>query len=372
MTSRGLLPLLFVFVGLLGGCAELSMRLGVGDLDDHLDRLVAAQEYGRALDLIDAVPERDPEYQHYRYRREHILDLAARYEVETFAEAAQAQVDGDWEAALARYQEGLDKYPDSILLQDGLRYLRDAQAKRTDEISQELLINRGQYLVEALPRQRKLTEVDPENRGARRLREQLEREALEVGAALGERGGRALERGDVDLAERTLPLAAKLNPSPEIEARYQGLKALERAARTQERTEQKKVQVDKQRERVQARKLRSRELYAIYERAEQNQDLVRARDALSEIIRIEGKSSRAVALLDDLEARIDVRVEDLNAQGGTSYSRGQFEDAVVFWKRALELDPDNEEVQSNLRRAQRVLAKLKELREKQKVEVGGE
>jgi Flp pilus assembly protein TadD len=372
MTPRGLLPLLAVSIALLGGCAELGARLGVGDLDDDIDRLLAAEEYGRALDLIDAIPERDPKYQQYHYRRQQILDLAARYETDTFAEAAQLQIDGDWERALAVYRNGLDKYPDSILLQDGLRYLRDAQARRADEIARELMINRGQYLVEALPKQRKLSEVYPESRQARRLLESLEREALEVGAALGERGGAALKAGDLELARRTLPLAAELNSSPQIEARYQGLKALETAARTQQRTERQKAQVDKQREQVQARRQRTRELYAAYEQAELNQDLVQARDALREIVRIEGESSRAVALLDNLEERISVRVEDLNAQGGTAYSRGQFEDAVVFWERALELEPANEEVQSNLRRAERVLAKLKELREKQSTEAGSE
>jgi tetratricopeptide (TPR) repeat protein len=370
MSRRGLLPLLALSMMLVAGCAELSARFGVGDLDEDLDRLVAAEDYGRALTLIDAVPARDPKFNYYHYRRDQILELAKNYETEQFAEAAQLQVDGDWEGALTLYKQGLDKYPQSTLLQDGLLYLREAQAKQSAKIELELLISRGEFLIEALPKQRELTDVDPEDRTARRLRDQLEAEALDVGAALGDHGARALETGNIALAKRTLPLATRLNPDPQIAARYQGLKALETAERTQQRTERKKAQVDQQRQAVQARKQRSRDLYVVYERAEQNQDLVQARDALRKIIHIDGPSSRAAALLPGLEERISLRVNDLIAQGGSSYSRGQFEEAVVFWEHALKLDPDNEEAEANLKRAERVLAKLKELREKQAAEVG--
>jgi tetratricopeptide (TPR) repeat protein len=370
MNRRGLLPLLALSMMLMAGCAELSARFGVGELDDDLDRLVAAQEYGRALALIEAVPERDPKYHYYHYRRDQILELAEEYETAQFAEAAQLQVDGDWEGALALYKQGLDKYPQSTLLQDGLLYLREAQAKQLAKIELELLISRGEFLVEALPRQRQLTEVDPEDRDARRLHDKLEAEALDVGAKLGDHGAQAHEEGNIALAKRTLPLATRLNPDPHIAARYQGLKALETAERWQQKTEKKKAQVDQQRQAVKARKQRSRDLYAVYLRAEQNQDLVLARDALRKIIRIDGPSSRAAALLPGLEERIALRVNDLIAQGGSSYSRGQFEEAVVFWEHALELDPDNEEAEANLKRAERVLAKLKELREKQATEAG--
>lgn len=370
MIGRGLLPLLALSMMLVAGCAELSARFGVGDLDDDINRLVAAEEYGRALDLIDAVPVHDPKYHYYHYRGDQVRALAEQYETEQFAAAAQLQVDGDWEGALARYKQALEKYPQSTLLKDGLLYLRDAQAKQSAQIELELLISRGEFLVEALPKQRQLTEVDPEDRAARRLRSKLEAEALDVGTALGDHGERALQEGNIALAKRTLPLAARLNPDPQIAARYQGLKAVETAERAQQRTERRKEQVDQRRQAVEARKQRSRDLYVSYEQAEQNQDLVQARDALNAIIRIEGPSSRAAALLPDLEERIALRVNDLIAQGGSSYSRGQFEQAVVFWQHALELDPTNEEAEANLKRAERVLAKLKELRQKQAADSG--
>lgn len=365
MSLRCLLPWVIAAALVLPGCAELSVTLGLGDREQAVDRLVEQREYGRALALIDDIPERDPRREYFQYRREQIVQLAREFELERFTTAGELQQTGNWEAALAVYTDALDRYPDGQLLREGLDYLRGEQAKRAAELEFEILVSRGAYLVEALPPQRKLTEVNPEDKAARALLDDLEAEALEVGAILAERGAEALESGDHSLARRLLPLAHRLNPGPEVTARYQALKALERSEKSKVRTQAKRAEAKKRRQAAAHERQRSRNLYAAYEEAAEQGDLARARALLREIVRIEGEDSPAAGLLFETEMRIEQEVKTLAERGSSAYSRGQFEQAVVLWNQALALEPGNEKVQANLKRAERVLARLKELREKQ-------
>ncbi|MGM0595204.1 MAG: hypothetical protein ACQETD_11785, partial [Pseudomonadota bacterium] len=51
--------------------------------------------------------------------------------------------------------------------------------------------------------------------------------------------------------------------------------------------------------------------------------------------------------------------------GVSAYSRGQFEKAAGHWRQTLALQPDNKQAQEHLERAERVLKKLEELKQKQ-------
>jgi len=52
--------------------------------------------------------------------------------------------------------------------------------------------------------------------------------------------------------------------------------------------------------------------------------------------------------------------------GRKLYSQGQVEQALAVWNKLRDLDPDNENLLSHIDRAERVLEKVKKLREEQK------
>lgn len=340
----------------VAGCIEFPMLRPA--TEEQVTRWVAQEEYGRALDALDRISPKDPAYTRLEEQRLRIEGLAAGFEKTLAREAAELTQAGQWQQALERYDDGLDKLPESEVLQKAREGFLEKREHHIQGLRDRIALKRGGWLAEAVPVQQEILRVVPEDRQARRELARLEAEVEKTGQALYVCGQRAMARGQDGQAVRCLRLAQELNPT--VSAR----EALSRAeARLAERRKQRRAASRQRRAQATARKEQA--LYERYEDAFAGGELLEARQTLAELKALEPKSAKVRRLEVQLERAIADTVERGMEASRRLYSQGRFEEALAGWRVLSELDPENEELKAHIARAERVLAKLRTLNEKQ-------
>ncbi len=353
---RGWPALALALAAVLGGCAELSALRSVGT--EEIERWVVEQEYEKALNGLGRVRPSQPDYVELQARRLEIERLADGFETRVLGEARSLARQKQWQAALERYDDGLAKLPSRERLLHARVALLEERARYVQGLRSQSALDRGEWLARELPRQRQIVQAIPEDGEARRQLKRVEANVEETGSELYLCGQQALERGDNRQAVQCLALAQQLTPTLAV------ARALVRA----------KAEQDKQRDlerrfklkrRKQARVAKERVLLERYEAAFAERDLLEAREAIEALRALNSKSPKLDGLDQQLRAAIADTVEEGMEVSRRLYSQGRFEEALAGWRALLVLDPENEALKAHVARAERVLAKLRVLNEKQ-------
>lgn len=350
-----LLPLLLAAT--LGGCAFIPFQ---GDVDARVDELLTDEQYGRAMQILAYVPDDDPRRAHYAQRLRAIRQISEQYARRVMSKTDALVREGRWSEALDLYREALSRLPQHPGLREHLKNFRVKQAERIESLDLEKLIAEGQWLRTALAIQESITEVDPESWSHSSDLKNLRYQAERISERLTERGLAAMETKDLGTAGRTLPLAAQLNPSPRIAKAEKQLSEAE--AQQLRRKRQARQRAQKLEQERQAGALR-----AAFEQAHSEGDLVRARDILGRLLGLAGKDPDNRRLAESFEQDLDGVIQQRLDEGALLYSQGRIEEAMGRWRYVLELAPEHDEARTNLERAERVVQRLQQLREKQTV-----
>lgn len=349
-------PMLVLLAGSLAGCAVLSGMNG--DVKARVEEHESREEYGLAIDALAAVPREHPDYKRLMQKRAHLETKARAYEQSAIRRAGELTAQNRWSDALALYREALNKLPRSQALREELQAFRQKQAQRGEELRVELLVSKARWLERSLPLQEALAKTDPDDDDARRALDARRAEAATLAEELNAIGLAALEKDNLGVAARTLPLAARLNPTPTAEQAKDRLSRAELdELRRQRRTQERAIGELRQRE--------TRQLLTEYNDASRAGDLRRARQAMARLQELDAENPEVVREHEKLRGKIERAVQKDLDEAINLYSHGKFEEAIVRWNRVLELDPENEKARSNLERAGRVVEKLRQLREKQ-------
>ncbi|WP_303902016.1 hypothetical protein [Thiohalomonas denitrificans] len=369
--SRILLPM--GIAALLGGCSALSTLQGLtgNDLNTQLDTWIVERQYGRALNALSAIDPKDPEYSRLADKRRKVESLAKTYEKEIVAQAAKDMEKGNWARALNAYDTALRGMPDSTYLKDGLAELHRKQSSLVATQRLNLMVARARFLERALPIYERIARIDPRDHDASNALKEHRQSIQETAEHLARTGSAALEAAEYEVAERTLPLAATLSNDEMVQAAYTRLKEWH-AAREREHQNAR----ERRRKRAEAQEANAHQyfdsLMSEYRRTYENGQYQKAGKILAQLEETTTNQSEVESERKQLEVTIDIEVERLFEEGVTYYSRGEFERAVQLWKRILELRPAHRPALDNLDRAERVLERLQQLREKQAQRNAGE
>ncbi|HEX9802224.1 MAG TPA: hypothetical protein VGB35_03135 [Gammaproteobacteria bacterium] len=390
---RSLFWLLIPLVILHSGCAILATNYT--QMESQVEQWIADKQYGNALDALSKVDPTDPLYPRAAEKRKEVEALAARYEQEVRRLTRTDLEKGKWADALDTYDVALSRLPKSAVLKDGLAQLHQEQQNELERLELQRLLHHGEWLKQTLPTFEDIARVDPRNlligpkeqqpegewlkqtvpipsyqqvassnyTAAQRL-QMIRKEAEEIASELALYGSKALANNQLEIAERTLRLASDLSTAPAINESLKKLRAQQEQASALARTEREKRQ--KELEAAEQRKSRLVDDHLKkYRSAFVEKDYRSARDHLEVLQKIDKGNPRWDELMEVLEQATTEEVERLFNSGVTAYSRGQFEEAATLWRRVLELEPEHTQAKESLDRAQRVLDKLKQLKEKQ-------
>jgi tetratricopeptide (TPR) repeat protein len=354
-----------LIAALLSGCPQINTVRTASSGPNELEALLQNRQYERALQVLDSTRPSDIES-----RRNRILLLINNYENVTLAEA-QASVDADdLASALNRLDGALQNIPSSDLLRqyrDRIERVRDSRMQRNER---QQVLNRADYVLQqrSLYAKQKLLQAPTLVQRWQLMR--LEQESVSLSEDLLRNGLRILESGDPESAAKYLNLARQLHDSDEATdalRRLQYARAAQQRPAPPPRNAVRRAPghtartVDGITDRQQAQVQR---IQAEMDKALAESDLARAHDAL-ERLRVAGADDEDVARRQlALHHAMQSRVLDLMRQGDRYYRADAVEPALDNWREALSLDPDNDEIQARIERAEKVLARLRELKQK--------
>jgi tetratricopeptide (TPR) repeat protein len=277
------------------------------------------------------------------------------------------------------YREALSRLPDSKSLQQGQQQLLRRHAEHLEKLEMERVIAKGEWTLKDLEIS-KLTDANKSGDwfGQYSLNRKLAG-ANELALELAEHGKHALERKDLTLAQRILPLARNLSTA--IESRASNARLQEtlqgeelRLINEQQRIADAQLASQRMRSEQQDKKERSainsqeqkkaKRLMADFRKACHESNLAEAQQLRSQLEEQKVDNREFEKLRKQLANDVARHVKHLIEIGATHYSRQQYQEAMDVWQQAQVLDPKNEQLTARIKRVTRVLKKLENLREK--------
>jgi len=327
----------------------------------QLDRFLAAQEFDQALSLIAGTPRLDSNAIELEKEWGIIVGELHLFEKSTISKALGQEQNDDWPGAKASYEKAMETAGTSQDLQGAQRNMLLRFQRKMQALANEELIVNGEWLVVKLPLLEKQHGNDPDNQLIKWRYEHTRDEARETGAKLLQLGEEMLAENNIDMARRSIPLAAELfvgqgskDALNRVNTILQGRK--ERFLKNQERLRRNQEKIDKARDKKQIDAFNSAMAYG---------KLSVAREYL--VTLTSGPDAPIEA--EFMQERLDREIVDyvrVETEIGTAFYRvGEYEQAINVWQDIIELVPDCEIVKNKLDRAKRIVEKLEALRDRQ-------
>jgi len=176
----------------------------------------------------------------------------------------------------------------------------------------------------------------------------------------------------MELAKTCLQLSQALDKTPEADALLSHIHATEEAhkqvAIQETKLAQKKASIKKARSKKKEQQNDKKKTGVLLAEARQALDmnnLHAARAALVKIPASAATDSEVLTLQGELNKAVNIRVKKLVASGDTQYRADNVLTAVRTWTEALSLAPDDPYLRERVERANKVLARLEELKRQQ-------
>jgi hypothetical protein len=317
----------------------------------------------------------------------------SQYEQKIISDAELAVTDNHWATAFDLYQQALKHLPNSLVLQQASRALRNRHSEQLAKLDQDRLIAKGEWLLKDLAiSQLADTSITDSWFSANPLADKYG-EATELATQLTQLGKHALGQKDLALAARALPLAWQLSPADNTKALQEELQAmlksqeprpaaskpLNPATTAPSSTLPKVMEPSPSTESSQAGKTattglaeaaqeqkKTKHMLAEFKNALKKMDFAEARQLMGKLAK-QGVDSAAFAKLSkQLDDQVAEQVTHLTETGVNYYSHQQYGEAMKAWKTAQTLDPNNQQLIAHIERVTKVLEKLQDLRNKRR------
>ncbi len=397
------------------GCAK-PLTLSFNDRQvtpQQIDQLVAQEEYGEALDLFNLVPITHPQYALFQKKLADVKKRAAAYE-KTVLKNMRAKIKkGNWSGALDEVDTAIDKLPSSIALKQGREELLRKRAQRIDQLETEILITKGKWLAQDAPLHEQLSHVESQDVFDKWRTSRKKSEVEETAAELYECSERAMKDNNFEQARTCLTLAETLDASEKMRAaakeRRQEIAKREKQAKKEKHqgdferlAKQAKQAIDKGQLRRSQRivsqlakidpdnpevrqlqqrlnslknkkRVRKEKRQQDYERlAKQAQEAIdkgelqKAQQIVPQLVKIDPDNPEVQKLQQQLSETVSAKVDTMLKRGSQLYRIEKIAEAKKVWEEVLELDPSNKQAQAGVKRAERVLERLRLLEEKER------
>lgn len=360
--------ILALLLPVMAGCSGLdTINLGQ-DRPENLDSLLEQHEYARARQLTSKYPSLDTLEIQTR-----ITGEETAYEENIYSQARERQSGNDLLGAVQLLSDALQKVPHSTSLRELRTTIEPERIKQLQTNEREQLITRANYILGQQQLYHDQTNLEAPSLGQRWENERNQKEALKLSGQLMEHGQQALETDNPELAKTCLQLSQALHKTPEVDALLANIHAAAEAHKQAVKQKTWQAQKKATRRKVQNRKKKQQDqknqtevLLAETQQALEKDDLQVARAAFVQIPPAAINDSEVLAIQDDLDQAVEMRVRQLMATGDTQYRADDVLQAVRTWTEALSLAPDNQYLRERVERANKVLARLEELKRQQR------
>ena len=356
-----------ILLSILAGCTGMQTVQLVQDRPEDLELLLEQHEYARARQLTGKYPSLDtPQVQQVITLRE------SGYVNSTYADARILESDQDLLGAVQLLSDALQRVPHDALLRELRNSLEQERVRQLKDNERKLLVARASYMIEQQQLFLQQANLEQPSLGQRWENSRNEKTAVSLSRQLIEYGEYALQQGDLENAQTCLDLSLALHATSGAQsllsevaaAKHSQHKLVQQEENVQQVRKQKKFQQKQQK--IQLKQQQKTEvLLAETQQALNNNDLQVARSTFVKIPLSASNLSEVQAVQHDLDQAVGTRVTMLMAAGDTQYRADKVHEAVRIWGEARTLDPENPELKERIDRANKVLARLEELKSRQ-------
>ena len=347
---------------------------------EQINEWLAAHQYSKALDSLKSVSEGKLSDKD-RAQISKIKNLAVVYDKRQSEKIKKLYSAGKVHAATQLLATSIANYPDGPGLYFIKQKIEKEQLSYTKNLESQLLIAKGEWLLQSSPLLQELLRVHPDNKTAIQNIEQNEKEIAEIASNLTALGIHAMSARDFDLADQRLNMAITLIPTTENLAALARLDQIrhkekirtrqlnrEKEDRKRRLNTRKLVQMQKKKQEQAAKETTS--LVEAVKRALARGQLIDAQAKFEKLKFIAVNSADVISLQRSLDDAVNSKVKGLVIRGGEFYSNGNIKKARDLWLSAQALDPDNTNIKRRIKRANQVLNKLRELQSRSGPDTG--
>jgi hypothetical protein len=357
----GKLIALLGLLAFLAGCQHLSTLRLEPDRPGDLGMLMENQEFGRADQLLIQYPYLDtPE------TRMKLNERIGAYETAILSDARTMASDNDLYHANELLVVALRKLPDSSRLNEYKSRLDAERAERLRENERRELLTDAEYFVAQQDVYEERLNLDTPSLVQRMKNSYSQQQANDLASRLLACGEETLQENDQEMADKCLHYSLAIKDTPEVRTALSQLESLRAAQRQSDEKKTRVIQVKEEKRLARKHRDRTEEVLEKTEQALDNNDLPAAYRAFRELPKGGSESAKVVAVRTRLNNAIRSRVRAMTSEGDRQYRADNVVRAIHSWDGALELDPDNPELTERLERARKVLARLEELKNKQR------
>ncbi|MEN8205704.1 MAG: hypothetical protein ABFS24_06805 [Pseudomonadota bacterium] len=349
-----------ILLALLTGCSQMETLRIVQDRPEDLEPLIEQHEYARARQLTGKYLSLDTvETQAWITSRE------SEYEAAVFTDARALENDNDLLGAVQLLSGTLQKIPHSSLLRKLRNTLEHQRVEQLKINEREQLTSRATYMLEQQKLYQDKINLESPSIGQRWENKRNAKEARELSMKLLEHGQYAMQTDKLEIAEDCLALSSSLNHSPEADALISEIKTIKDSRKQVAQKQASIIEKKKQQKVKRTQTNKTRVLVEETQQALSDDDLQVARAAFVQIPPSAQQRKEVIAIQDDLDKAVNSRVGVLITTGDAQYRADNVLEAIRIWTKGLSLDPENQELRERVERANRVLARLEELRRQQ-------
>ncbi len=346
--------LLLMLFAVISGCQILPAKNEHRQIDE-LDALRSLNEYDKAL----ARARQLKNYFNTPTHKKLLQDVRSEADAYDEQQASKVQakiIEQDWGGAYKLLNESLRKYSGGEKIQAAEREFINRNAVSLRELYARMLLAKAEWLLQSEKIQQAINATQVrEKPESSNILPSPERKA--IAQQLFDFGKAAYNEGNLNLANDLYTMSDRLDPTLDIGRARAQLDQL-RYQRIQE--QQQVQQAQQQKTRLQTQR-RIKKLSNETEEYLRTGDLVAARVWLSKLRATDRHSKEYEKLRKKLTEKMSSRIDTMIQRGNTLYSNNRYEEAILVWKNALELDPNNSKIQANIARAERILKRLNEL-----------
>jgi hypothetical protein len=348
-------------LAILAGCQHLSDIRMEPDRPGDLGTLMLEQEYGRAQQLLVQYPYLDTPG-----TRTELNERISAYEAVVLSDARTRESNDDLYGANELLVVALRKLPESVRLNEYKSRLDAKRAERLRDIERRELLADAEYYVAQQEIYEEHLNLDAPSLVQRLRNSYSQQQAHELAAKLLACGDECIQKDDLELADKCLNYARLINNTPEVSAALSQLESVRAEQRQVDEKKTRVIQVKEEKRLARNHRDKTQEVLEKTEQALDSNNLPAAYRIFRELPKGGKESSDVVAVRTRLNNAIESKVREMTSEGDRQYRADHVVRAIRSWEGALELDPDNPELIERLERARKVLARLEELKNKQR------
>lgn len=346
MNKRFLLILLSLS---FSGCSLLYSYSD--NLPQRINQWIAEKKYNIALNTISHIKPTHKDYRFIQRKKKIILKQMISYEKKAIKKSTQLASQGNWIIAFKQLDEVAENIIDTKNIEKHRAKLLKKRNKVITAYENDVLNIQAIDLADRMGLYKIIKKTVSKNESNQLDIAKFDHSRQETSLRLTKRCEQQYKKGQYNNALTTINLALKLNPDKEIVSRLKKIKK-----RIKQKTKPKKTS------HVEKAKLLLSKLSQGYSHAILN----KTKTTIVWLNKNKDNKKSYQELINKLEKHLAKGVKQRFEAARNLYSKGKTQEALSIWLELKELDPDNAKLQSHIKRAEKVLSKLKKLSNKPK------